>query len=73
MTHMLPRALRAIQPIVERKFPDMPREGYYPKYEHGDLMVEITLSEEEKKEFWKAYSDQPNPLEGKTVIHVIIK
>lgn len=70
MTHMLPRALKAIKPMLEIKFPALPHDGYHPDHSNEDVSFEFTRAE--KDVFWKSYLDMPNPLEGKQVIAAII-
>lgn len=59
MTHMLPNAVLAIQPILQSKFPDLPTKGFHPDYPNSEVDVELTP--EERQRFWEAYLGLPHP------------
>ena len=68
MTHMLPRAMRAVEPwlrekVTEARFWD----GEYDTTHTGEIDLP-TPTKEEREEMWKRYAAQPNPLAGKRVI-----
>jgi len=70
MTHMLPRAVRAVKPWLREHVAD-PRfwDGEYDTAHTG----EYTLPEptaEDRLAMFERYKAQPNPLEGKDVIAV---
>jgi len=70
MTHMLPRAARAIEPwlreqILDERFWD----GEYDATHTGDITL-FPMNPDERKEMMERYSAQPNPLAGKDVIVV---
>jgi len=68
-TQMLPRASRAIEPILKEKLPaDMFGDFYNPEIENVDVSFEFT--DEDKKRFLSGYLAQPNPLDGKQVIGI---
>ena len=68
MTHMLPRAAKAVEPwlrehVTEQRFWD----GKYDTTHTGEFALpEPTNSD--RAEMFKRYTEQPNPLEGKDVI-----
>lgn len=64
MTHMLPRALEAIRPILKERYPSLPFEGHHSKIENGSEEIEIVFTEEEKARFWGEYMLLPSPLPG---------
>lgn len=68
MTHHLPNAYKAIKPILIRRYPDLPHEGHHPNIENGGEMLELTFTDDEKKEFWSNFQAQPSLLAGKNVI-----
>ena len=70
MTHMLPRAMRAVEPwlrdnIKDERFWD----GEYDTTHLGNIDLPET-TEEDKKVFFERFTDMPSPLEGKKVIGV---
>lgn len=70
MIYMLPRALRAVQPLLMSKCPHLPDKGFHPNIDNPNEEFEIIFSDEEKGQFWKNYEKLPNPSEGKNVITV---
>lgn len=68
MTHMLPRAARAIEPWLRKHVTD-PRfwNGEYDTTHAGEFQLP-TPTDEDRKEFTDNYISQPNPLEGKSVM-----
>jgi len=72
MTHMLPRAMRACEPWL-REHVTEPRlwDGKYDTTHTGELELP-TSSEADRKAMFERYAAQPNPLEGKEVIGVLV-
>lgn len=72
MTHMLPRACRALEPFLRERYPD-PRlwDGEFDQAHAGEVEA-VPLTADEMKAFWAAYTAQPNPLEGKAVIRLLV-
>jgi hypothetical protein len=72
MTHMLPRALRAIEPWL-RKHVTEPRfwDDEYDTSHNGEFELP-TPTDEDRKEFTANYLAQPNPLVGKSVTVVTV-
>ena len=72
MTHMLPRAMRACEPWL-REHVTEPRfwDGEYDTTHTGELELP-TPSEADRKAMFERYAAQPNPLEGKEVIGVLV-
>lgn len=72
MTHMLPRAMRAIEPwlrdnITDSRFWD----GLYDTAHIGEITLPIP-TESEREFMTERYMAQPNPLEGKDCIGVVV-
>jgi hypothetical protein len=72
MTHMLPRASRAVEPwlrehVSDRRFWD----GKFDQTHTGNIDLPEPTSEERELMFQR-YAEQPNPLEGKKVIAVAV-
>lgn len=72
MTHQLPSACRALQPILKRKLNKTWFDELWVK-DGLDAIVEIdNITDEEKTEFWKSYevyaSEMWNVIKDKTVI-----
>jgi hypothetical protein len=72
MTHMLPRAVRALEPFLKEQCPD--EKFWLDEYDttHTGTIDINPLSAEQRGEFRRAYGALPNPLEGKTVIPVMV-
>lgn len=70
MTHMLPRAIRAVQPWL-RKFVTGDRfwEDKHDPTHTGEIELPMP-TDEDRAEMFELYKAQPNPLAGKTVIGV---
>lgn len=72
MTHMLPRALRALEPYLREKVPDARFwQDSYDTTHIGEVDVP-PMDAAAKAEFWKRYAAQPNPLAGKDVVTVVV-
>lgn len=72
MTHMLPRAMRAVEPwlrehVVDSRFWD----GKYDTTHTGEIELPAP-SELDRQAMFKRYAAQPDPLEGKDVIGVLV-
>jgi len=73
MTHMLPRAMRAVEPWLREHVTDSRFwDGKYDVTHTGELALR-TPSDDDRKAMFERYAAQPNPLEGKNVIGVLIK
>jgi len=70
MSHMIPRAIRAIDPWLRGKVTDERFwDGEYDPKHDGEIdLPHMTL--DEKVDFWRMFNDQPDPLEGKQVVYV---
>ena len=68
MTHMLPRAARAVEPWLREHVP-APRfwDGEYDTTHTGDYALPEPTADDRVAMF-ERYKAQPNPLEGKEVI-----
>lgn len=71
MTHMLPRALNAIEPWLRKHIAD-PRfwDGAFDQSHTGELALPEP-TETDRAAMFAAYKAQPNPLDGKDVVAVI--
>ncbi len=72
MTHMLPRANRAVEPWLREHVTD-PRfwDGEYDTSHTGELELP-TPSEADREAMFERYVAQPNPLAGKEVMVVSV-
>ncbi len=72
MTHMLPRACKAVEPWLREHVKD-PRfwDDKYDTTHTGEIELP-TPSEADRKAMFERYAAQPNPLAGKEVISVLI-
>lgn len=70
MTHMLPRAMRAVEPWLREHVTD-PRfwDGQFDTTHVGEITLP-TPSDTDRKLMFERYAAQPNPLEGKEVVVV---
>lgn len=70
MTHMLPRAMRAVEPWLRQHVAE-PRfwDGKYDPTHTGDVGLPEP-SKEDRAAMFERYRAQPNPLAGKQVIAV---
>lgn len=68
MTHMLPRAMTAVEPWLREHVTD-PRlwDGEYDTTHTGEIELPVP-TEADRAEMFERYKAQPNPLEGKDVI-----
>ena len=73
MTHMIPRILRSIDPWLMENVKE-PRfwDGQYDPTHTGEIDLP-TPSEEDRKKMLDRYFAQPDPLENKEVIGVLVK
>jgi hypothetical protein len=70
MTHMLPRASRAVEPWLRKHVTDSRFwDGKYDTTHTGELELP-TPSKADRKAMLKRFAAQPNPLVGKHVIAV---
>ena len=70
MTHMLPRAMRAVEPWLREKITDVRFwDGEFDQSHTGEIELPMP-TEDERKAMFSRYAAQPNPLAGKTVIGV---
>lgn len=72
MTHQLSRAARALLPYLQRQLQD--RRFFEDTYDVTHVgEVEISpMGPEDLVEFWRLYSEQPDPLVGKDVVTVLV-
>lgn len=72
MTHMLPRAMRACEPWLRGHVTD-PRfwDGEYDVTHTGELALPES-SADDRNAMFERYAAQPNPLDGKEVIGVLV-
>jgi hypothetical protein len=72
MTHMLPRAMRSLEPWLRANLFDHERlwDGQYDPTHTGSVEL-APLSTDDVSAFWDSYGAQPSPLEGKKVIGVL--
>lgn len=68
MTHMLPRAMRAVEPWL-REHVTEPRfwDGEYDKTHTGEIELPEP-TEQDRAEMFERYKEMPNPLAGKDVV-----
>lgn len=72
MTHMLPRAARAVEPWLREHVADARFwDGEYDTTHTGEIDLP-TPSEADRKAMFERFEAQPNPLTGKQVIGVVI-
>lgn len=68
MTHMLPRARRALKAYLREHVPDARFwSDEYDTSHTGDIEVR-PMNEAEQAAFWSRYGDLPDPLAGKNVV-----
>lgn len=72
MTHMLPRAWRAIEPWLRENVTD-PRfwDGEFDQTHTGEFDLPETTPEE-RKVFFERFAAMPNPLKNKEVIGIVV-
>lgn len=72
MTHMLPRAMRAVEPWLREKVTDERFwDDEFDQTHTGDFPLPESTAEDRAAMF-ERYKSQPNPLAGKEVIAVVI-
>lgn len=72
MTHMLPRAMRAVEPWLREHVKDERFwDGKFDQTHTGEFALPEPTAEDRDAMF-ERYKAQPNPLEGKTVIPVVV-
>jgi len=70
MTHMLPRAMRAVEPWLREHVTDLRFwDGKYDTTHTGTFELPAT-SETDRTAMFERYATQPNPLEGKNFVVV---
>jgi len=70
MTHMLPRAMRAVEPWLREKITDARFwDGAYDTTHTGEFDL-LAPSEADRKAMFERYAAQPNPLAGKNIMVV---
>jgi hypothetical protein len=72
MTHMLPRAMRAVEPwlreyVTDERFWD----GEFDMTHTGEITLP-TPTKEDRALMFERYKDQPNPLAVKDVVGVVV-
>ena len=70
MSHMLPRAMKAVEPWLRKHVTDERfwNGEYDPSHEGEFALPEATT--EERAEMFERYKAQPDPLEGKNIVVV---
>lgn len=72
MTHMLPRALRAVEPWLREHVTDARFwDGEYDTTHVGEYKLPLP-TDADRQAMLNRYLEQPNPLEGKKVIAVLV-
>jgi hypothetical protein len=72
MTHMIPRAVQAVEPWLRRHLTDARFwDGEYDPSHEGDFDLP-TPTDEDRIEMAQIYMSQPDPLRGKAVIGAVI-
>ncbi len=72
MTHMLPRAMKAVEPWLREKVTDQRFwDGEFDTTHTGEFDLPETTSEE-RQIFFERFAAMPNPLAGKEVIGVVV-
>lgn len=72
MTHMIPRILRAMDPWLRKVVTDTRFwDGECDTTHVGEIDIPA-MNEDEQKECVRLYMEQPNPLDGKEVIAVVV-
>lgn len=72
MTHMLPRMMLAVEPWLRQKVTDARFwDGAYDPSHTGEVELPEPTTEE-RAEMFQRYLAQPNPLDGKAVVGVVI-
>ena len=68
MTHMIPRAVRAMEPWLRSVVPDARFwDGKFDQSHTGSMMI-LSMTNEERAAMFGRFSDMPNPLAGKQVV-----
>lgn len=68
MTHMLPRAMRAVEPWLRQHVTDSRFwDGEFDQSHKGEYVLPESTAED-RAEMFERYKAMPNPLEGKQVI-----
>ena len=71
MTHMLPRAMRAVEPWLREHVKDERFwDGKFDTSHVGDFKLPES-TERERAVMFKRYKEQPNPLEGKKAVVIV--
>lgn len=72
MTHMLPRAMRAVEPWLREHVKDERFwDGEFDQTHTGELDLPVS-TDEDRAAMFERYKAQPNPLAGKEVIPVVV-
>ena len=72
MTHMLPRAMKAVEPWLRKNVSDQRFwDGKFDTTHTGEVELPETTKEEQKI-FFERFAAMPNPLIGKDVIAVSV-
>ena len=70
MTHMIPRAIRAVEPWLRKHVTDQRFwDGKFDITHTGDIDIPVP-TDADKAAMLERYQAQPNPLKGKSVIAV---
>jgi hypothetical protein len=72
MTHMLPRAMKAVEPWLREQVKDERFwDGKYDVTHTGEYDLPIPTKEDQQT-FFERFAEMPNPLAGKEVIGVVV-
>jgi len=72
MTHMLPRVMNSVEPWLREHITDIRFwDGEYDTTHTGEITIP-TPTQEDRKLMFERYKAQPNPLDGKKIIGVVI-
>tara|TARA_R110000868_G_scaffold411211_1_gene702392 strand:- start:1244 stop:1645 length:402 start_codon:yes stop_codon:yes gene_type:complete len=72
MTHMLPRAMRAVEPWLRQHVTDARFwDGAFDQTHTGEIELP-TPTDADRKAMFERYAAQPNPLAGKRVVAVSV-
>lgn len=71
MTHMLPRAVRAVEPWLQEHVTNSRFWNGEYDTEHTGEFILPTPTDKDRKLMFERYMAQPNPLDGKDIISVV--
>ena len=72
MTHMLPRAMKAVEPWLKEQVTDARFwDGEFDTEHKGEIEI-AEPTKEDRTLFFERFADMPNPLAGKKVVGVVV-